>query len=84
MAKTQDDTGTNAVVEYSVWFNAPDGVRRELRAIDSAGVQQAIADIHANEDQRQVLAASVGLNVPDADLGIEVFKTTTTTELVVP
>jgi len=78
---TQQDT-SNTAVEYSVWYNSPDGVRRELRAVDDAGVQDAIASIHANENQRQALAASVGLTVPDIDLGIEIFKTTTTTEKV--
>jgi hypothetical protein len=73
---------TTTTTEYSVWYNSPDGVRRELRAEDDAGVQDAIASIHSDEDQRQALAASVGLSVPALDLGIEVFKTTTTVEQV--
>lgn len=69
-------------VEYRVWYNAPDGVRRSLNAIDQAGVQQIIDDVHADENRRQLLAQSVGLSVPETELGFEIVKVTTTTEQV--
>ena len=79
---TKTATNANTAVEYSIWYNTPDGVRRELRALDTAGVQQAIADIHAIEDQRQALGASVGFHVDPLELGVEILKITTTTEPV--
>jgi hypothetical protein len=80
--KATEPSSTPATVEFSIWYNSPDGVRRELRALDKDGVTQAIADIHADENRRQQLAASVGLHVDPLELGIEIFKTTTTTEQV--
>jgi hypothetical protein len=69
-------------VEYHVWYDAPDGVRRSMNALDAEGIQQIISDVHEDEKRRQILAASVGLSVPANEFNFEIFEVTTKIEQV--
>jgi hypothetical protein len=80
MAKATPQATGDTTTEYVVWYDAPDGARRSMNATDQAGVQQIIADLHADEDKRQLLAQSVGLSVPAHDYNITVTEVTTTTK----
>lgn len=69
-------------VEYHVWYNAPDGARRSLNALDDDGVQQIFSDVNADEERRQLLAQTVGLTVAAIEPGFAVYRVTTTVEQV--
>lgn len=70
----------DTTTEFQVWYDAVDGARRSANALDKAGVEQVIADLHADEDRRQLLAATVGLSVPEHEYHFEVLEVTTTTK----
>jgi hypothetical protein len=74
----------DTTTEYQIWYDAPDGVRRSMNATDQAGVQQIIADLHAEDDRRQLSAQSVGLTIDPHDYNVTVTEVTTTTTPVQP
>ena len=74
----------DSTTEFQVWYDATDGARRSLNALDEDGVQQIIADLDTENGQRQLLAESIGLNAAQHDYNITVLQVTTTTETVAP
>jgi hypothetical protein len=78
----KEDNMADTNTEIQVWFDTPDGVRRSMNALDEAGVQQIIADLHEDENRRQLLAQTVGLSVPPHEYNFSYTKITTTTEEV--
>jgi hypothetical protein len=84
MAKATQQAAGDTVVEYQVWFDAPDGVRRSANAVDPAGVQQILVDLEADENRRQVLAENVGLIIEPHAYNAVVTEITTSTKQVTP
>jgi hypothetical protein len=66
--------------EYVVTYDAVDGATRTANALDKPGVQQIIADLHEDENRRQLLAQSVGLTVDPHDYNFSITEVTTTTK----
>lgn len=72
----------DTTTEYQVWYDAVDGARRMSRSLDKPGVQQIISELNADEQRRQLTAASVGLSVPPHQYNFSAELVTSTTEQV--
>jgi hypothetical protein len=70
----------DSTTEYVVSYDAVDGVTRTANALDKDGVQQIIADLHEDENRRQLLAQSVGISVDPHEYNFTVTEVTTTTK----
>lgn len=81
MAKATE-TAANTSVEYQVWYDSTDGVRRSMNALDEAGVNQIISDLNADESKRQLLAESVGIITQPHEHNITVSEITTSVKEV--
>jgi hypothetical protein len=70
-------------IEYEVWYDdVNDGSRKLLRATSKDAVKDHISYLRAQDDQRQLLAGSIGLKVDPHEYNIEIVKVTTQTEKV--
>jgi hypothetical protein len=68
--------------EYEVWYDAHDGTRKHLRATSKEAVKEHISWLRAQDDQKVLLAGSVGLKVDPHEYNIEILKVTTTSEKI--
>lgn len=72
-------TATSAT-EYEVWYDAHDGSRKHFKAATKNGVKEHISYLRDQDDQKQLLAASIGVEIDPHEYNVEILQVTTTTQ----
>lgn len=68
--------------QYEVWYDARDGARRHMLSDTKKGVEQIISDLREDENRHILLGKTIGIEIPERDLNVEILKVTTTSEKV--